>query len=108
MKRLLLVLATLALVASACSGSAVDETIDASVAGDDTPAATTSSSSPAADSSDAPTATSTTDGTSSTADGNPPPEGPAARDFTLALEPSGEFVLSQEVKPVYMIFWAEW
>ena len=32
----------------------------------------------------------------------------AARDFTLALEPSGEFVLSQEVKPVYMVFWAEW
>jgi hypothetical protein len=36
------------------------------------------------------------------------PEGSPARDFTLALEPSGEFVLSQEVKPVYMVFWAEW
>lgn len=36
------------------------------------------------------------------------PEESAAPDFTLALEPSGEFVLSQEVKPVYMIFWAEW
>jgi len=36
------------------------------------------------------------------------PEEPPAPDFTLALEPSGEFVLSQEVKPVYMIFWAEW
>ena len=36
------------------------------------------------------------------------PEEPTAPDFTLALEPSGEFVLSQEVKPVYMIFWAEW
>jgi ABC-type glycerol-3-phosphate transport system substrate-binding protein len=33
---------------------------------------------------------------------------PTAPDFTLALEPSGKFVLSQEVKPVYMIFWAEW
>jgi hypothetical protein len=31
-----------------------------------------------------------------------------APDFTLSLEPSGEFVLSQEVKPVYMVFWAEW
>jgi hypothetical protein len=38
----------------------------------------------------------------------PPPPGPEARDFTLALEPSGEFVLSEEAKPVYMIFWAEW
>ncbi|MFV1970742.1 MAG: hypothetical protein ACC683_07020 [Acidimicrobiia bacterium] len=36
------------------------------------------------------------------------PEGPDAPDFTLALQPSGEFVLSQAVKPVYMIFWAEW
>lgn len=35
-------------------------------------------------------------------------EGSVAPDFTLALEPSGEFVLSQEVKPVYMVFWAEW
>jgi hypothetical protein len=35
-------------------------------------------------------------------------EEPTAPDFTLALEPSGEFVLSQEVKPVYMVFWAEW
>jgi len=35
-------------------------------------------------------------------------DAPPAKDFTLALEPSGEFVLSQEVKPVYMVFWAEW
>jgi len=36
------------------------------------------------------------------------PDGPLAPDFTLALQPTGEFVLSQEVKPVYMVFWAEW
>jgi hypothetical protein len=37
-------------------------------------------------------------------------DGPPAPDFTLALEdPAGEtFTLSEEQKPVYMVFWAEW
>jgi ABC-type Fe3+-hydroxamate transport system substrate-binding protein len=47
-----------------------------------------------------------------TADGEPgqKPEGPLAPDFTLALGADGSetFVLSQEAKPVYMVFWAEW
>jgi ABC-type Fe3+-hydroxamate transport system substrate-binding protein len=47
-----------------------------------------------------------------TADGEPAqkPEGPLAPDFTLALGADGSetFVLSQEAKPVYMVFWAEW
>jgi hypothetical protein len=40
----------------------------------------------------------------------PPPEGPPAPDFTLALGEGGSdtFTLSQESKPVFMIFWAEW
>lgn len=36
------------------------------------------------------------------------PEGPDAPDFSLALSDGGEFVLSAEQKPVYMVFWAEW
>lgn len=38
------------------------------------------------------------------------PEGPAAPDFTLALgaDQDDTFVLSEEPKPVYMVFWAEW
>ena len=38
------------------------------------------------------------------------PDGPLAPDFTLALgaDGAGTFVLSQEVKPVFMVFWAEW
>jgi hypothetical protein len=41
---------------------------------------------------------------------NAPPEGPIAPDFTLALGADGAetFTLSQEVKPVFMVFWAEW
>jgi hypothetical protein len=36
------------------------------------------------------------------------PDGPAAPDFTLDLGEGGEFSLSREQKPVYMVFWAEW
>ncbi len=32
----------------------------------------------------------------------------AAADFTLALGGGGSYVLSEDVNPVYMIFWAEW
>ncbi len=32
----------------------------------------------------------------------------AAPDFTLALGDGGTFVLSQESKPVFLVFWAEW
>lgn len=36
-------------------------------------------------------------------------DGPPAPDFTLALEdPQGVFTLSEEQKPVYLVFWAEW
>lgn len=107
MKRLFLVLAALALVASACAGSTVEESFS-TVSGDDAPASTSSSSAESEDSTDPTSASSPSDGDTSTEEAKPLPEGPAAPDFTLALEPSGEFVLSQEVKPVYMVFWAEW
>jgi len=38
----------------------------------------------------------------------PRPEGPPAPDFTMALASGETFTLSNEQKPVYMIFWAEW
>lgn len=31
-----------------------------------------------------------------------------APDFTLGLGDGGTFVLSEEVRPVYLVFWAEW
>ena len=41
---------------------------------------------------------------------DPPPqvEGTAAPDFALALSDGSEFSLSDEQKPVYLVFWAEW
>ena len=52
-----------------------------------------------------------TDGTaSSTTEASSTPTGPPAPDFSLALgeDGSADFVLSQEVMPVFMVFWAEW
>ena len=35
-------------------------------------------------------------------------DGPAAPDFTFALADGSSFSLSDEQKPVYLVFWAEW
>lgn len=35
-------------------------------------------------------------------------DGPAAPDFELALADGSTFRLSDEQKPVYIVFWAEW
>lgn len=109
MKRLFLILTVVSLFVAACSGAAVEDKAGT----DEAPLTVSSSSTPAetpaetpADSS-APSSSSPEESTSSSVT-KPPLEGPAAPDFTLALEPNGEFVLSQEVNPVYMVFWAEW
>ncbi|MEK7251980.1 MAG: hypothetical protein AAB198_01820 [Actinomycetota bacterium] len=36
------------------------------------------------------------------------PQGEDAPDFTLALGEGGTFVLSEEHRPVFLLFWAEW
>jgi hypothetical protein len=51
--------------------------------------------------------------TTTTAVADPPvttaaPSGDPAPDFTLALGEGGSFTLSEEQKPVYLVFWAEW
>ena len=35
-------------------------------------------------------------------------EGPVAPDFSLVLGDGTTFTLSEEAKPVYLVFWAEW
>jgi len=37
-----------------------------------------------------------------------PEDATPAPDFTLALADGGDFVLGDEQRPVYLIFWAEW
>jgi hypothetical protein len=46
--------------------------------------------------------------TTVTADPLPQVDGPAAPDFVLALADGSAFSLSDEQKPVYLVFWAEW
>jgi hypothetical protein len=108
MKRILIVLAVLAMVAAACSSSSVEGTPETSTADAVAPPETveTATEEPSAGSSVPPSSPPET--ATSASESNSPSERPPARDFNLALEPSGEFVLSQEVKPVFMIFWAEW
>lgn len=36
------------------------------------------------------------------------PEGEPAPDFSLALGEGGTFTLSEETRPVFLLFWAEW
>lgn len=38
----------------------------------------------------------------------PDPDRMVAPDFTLALGDGSAFVLSDETRPVFMVFWAEW
>lgn len=101
MRRNLVVLAmVMALVGAACAGAS---SADAPSTGETRVTAGSSTS----------TSPSTTgDETPPTTDEVPAarPEGPLAPDFTLDLGADGAetFVLSEEAKPVYMIFWAEW
>lgn len=110
MRRILLLTVSLFLVIAACSGTTVEESVE-SPAGEDSGAGSqegaTAEASPS-ESSEPSSEASSPGETTATAAPTAAPEGPAAPDFTLALEPGGEFVLSQEVKPVFMVFWAEW
>jgi hypothetical protein len=36
------------------------------------------------------------------------PDGEDAPDFSLALGEGGTFILSEETRPVFLLFWAEW
>lgn len=109
MRRVLGLIVVLALVGVACGGSPSAPTAagDATTAG----AAATTTSAPGT----MPPSTSGGSGTAApaevpdpTAAGRIRPEGPDAPDIALALGEGGIFVLSEEEKPVYLVFWAEW
>jgi hypothetical protein len=107
MKRLLLIVA-LALLAAACA-STTPESDPAST----TPEISqTGSHAPGSSSSTAPPSRQDTLADTPTGDSGDneksPPEGPAAPDFTTVLASGESYTLSEAVKPVYMIFWAEW
>ncbi|MDF1596430.1 MAG: hypothetical protein P1T08_10105 [Acidimicrobiia bacterium] len=107
MRLLAALFVVLALVLAACGGAATTTTIEAGNA----PAPTDPGSTVAGpDDSVTPD-----DGDASTpADTEAPPpiatdfDGPVAADFTIDLNKTGTFTLSDEARPVYLVFWAEW
>ena len=104
MRRIVLLIA-LAVVLAACGGPA-DAGDEVSAGAPATTAAPEDGSAPA------PTSTVGADQPdqeqiSSTAEGRSF-DGPPAPDFELALADGSTFRLSDEHKPVYVVFWAEW
>lgn len=115
MRRFIYIITLMALVLSACGGSTVSTT-DGTV---DTPTATenpVSSSSPTTDVPDSGDTTDSDDGpdaaesttTEATAAAVTDFDGPAAADFSINLAGGRTFSLSEEARPVYLVFWAEW
>lgn len=112
MRRHILLFVALVLVVAACGGASEDASSSATTASPseaegttETPVATTSVSSEAPDTT---VAGQSEDPAATTEAVAPEPEGEPAPDFTLALADGGEFMLSADTRPVYMVFWAEW
>jgi len=99
-RRLQLLLATLALVVVACS-DAPDSAGTSQPAG--SAGAPATSTLPGADGTAAPDTTESTETPEGTTS-----DRPLAPDFTLELGDGGSFTLSEGEKPVYLVFWAEW
>jgi len=100
MRRASLLIVLLALVAAACSSGVEDAPFTSDSGSVTTSPVTTSpvTTSPVTTSAAGEAAPSTV----------APVDGPLAPDFTIALGDGGEFTLSAEQKPVYLVFWAEW
>lgn len=106
MKRIALFLGVL-LVAAACAGAEQSAQVTSDSGSVETTEATATTESTENTTADT-TVTETTTAPETTVATEAAPEGPEAPDFTLALRSGGKFTLSEEAKPVYMVFWAEW
>ena len=108
MMRTLGLVIAFALVGAACGGS---PTSTPAVDPEPTAVSATTTVAPGDASTTTPAGSSETSrppGSATTAPATRRPEGPDAPDIALALGEGGVFVLSEEQKPVYMVFWAEW
>lgn len=94
--RLSALVAALALIGAACATESVPASSDPT-----TPALSPATEGPSSSST-------TTAATGETTTSAPNPDVVAAPDFTLALGDGGSFTLSEEARPVFLVFWAEW
>ena len=107
--RKLVVPIAFALILAACGGDAEPAASPAPTSQTDTAdsAATTNPETTSTGAGEqSPTETAAPDSTTEAS--GPSYDGPAAPDFELALSDGSTFRLSDEQKPVYMVFWAEW
>ncbi len=109
-QRLSALLIGFALVAAACGGGATDtatpaESPSTSRAGDSASTTVVPSTEP-----ETPAVSEQTDETAQSATERPAPDPnrEIAPDFDLLLSDGSTFVLSEETRPVFMVFWAEW
>ncbi len=111
MRRLAALLLVLGLVSAACGGAGGDAgTVDTEASPTSEATATTGAADD--DPADDPTTTSSADvGSESTVAAGPPVsgvDGPPAPPNAVPFEGGNDIELSQEVLPVYLVFWAEW
>ena len=105
--RKLTLLVGFAFVLASCGGSAEPVAATAVTGAPAAPAQSDNEPTAAAPSTDTGGADSS-EATTSTAAAAPAFDGPPAPDFELVLEDGSTFRLSDEQKPVYLVFWAEW
>lgn len=107
MHRTAVLITGLALVAAACGGGATDAAtpVESSTAQSDQSTQTTAV--PATEPG-TPPATEDTESPSEEERPAPDPNREIAPDFDLLLSDGSTFVLSDETRPVFMVFWAEW
>ena len=110
--RLLALFIGFALVVAACGGGAADTADTAAPAESSSTARSdaTPTTAVAATEPDTPPATEQTDEAAEPAEERPAPDPnrEIAPDFDLLLADGSTFVLSEETRPVFMVFWAEW
>ena len=94
--RLSALVAALALIGAACATESVPASSDPT-----TPALSPATEGPSSSSTN-------TAATGETTRSAPNPDAVAAPDFTLTLGDGGSFTLSEETRPVFLVFWAEW
>ncbi len=110
MRRLVYMLVAISLLVAACGGDSTSTSTAPAAGASDTVSDVTPSTEPAPDSTANTTGTATTDTTEEPSAGpiTTDFDGPTAADFTIDLNKTGSFTLSEEARPVYLVFWAEW
>lgn len=106
--RKLLGIAVVALIVAACGGNAEPASTAAPTPSETIGGASQDSVATTSTAATAEPPTETTASSESTEASGPSFDGPLAPDFELALNDGSTFRLSDEAKPIYMVFWAEW